>query len=383
MLSNILPFLLLIFFFFLCAFIDIGQIKIKNIPKKGIVSILWICLALFAGCRWSSAKLIELGVFDYGAYKYVYEEALDISNFWNEYLISDNYFKGMDLGYLFISSFFSKHIISSPNLFFLLISCVTVYLLYKGFVRNRIHTLLLFLLFIYLTRLYFQYNFIIMRQALAMAMVWYAIPWIIERKPGRFIAICFVAASIHFSAIFFLLAYLFPKINFTSKFILCTFSLLFLLVITGLTNSLIQIVMHSAVNLLGLSSRLIFYLNSGAYSRGINLLNFVEILPFLYLAMKYRHRLVGNIYGRFFFNMFIFYVLFLLITMNFSALTRISSYFIYSYFFILSATWKFIYLKTNKIIIGSVLAVYFLIYGIRFAFANFYEIPYNMFLFHI
>ena len=107
MLSNILPFLLLIFFFFLCAFIDIGQIKIKNIPKKGIVSILWICLALFAGCRWSSAKLIELGVFDYGAYKYVYEEALDISNFWNEYLISDNYFKGMDLGYLFISSFFS------------------------------------------------------------------------------------------------------------------------------------------------------------------------------------------------------------------------------------------------------------------------------------
>lgn len=379
MFSGIFPFILFLLYFWALSFFDSCPSTINSQTRKSILIYSWILLALFAGCRWSDADLNSLGIFDYGAYKHVYDNSLDISNFYIEYLLSDNYVKSMDVGYVFLSSFFRNYTAISPNLFFLLINCLSIVLLYKGFKRNKISSIPFLIISIYACRLYFQYNFIMMRQALAMAIVWYSIPYIINRKIWKFILSCIVAALLHFSAIFFLSVIFFRKNIFpSSKSIICIFSILFLLGFLGITDSFINLIIQNFTNILGLNARFSFYMEADAYKRGINLLNFVEILPFIYLALQYRNNLHQSKYGLLFFNMLIFYTVFLLLTMNFSALTRISSYFIYSYFFILSFCWKYIRAR-DKVIFGSVLSSYFLIYGIRFALANFKDIIYSPF----
>ena len=381
MFLNLTPFLVVIVLSFLLANIDILWIKVsartKHVLTVGIVTIL----AVFAGGRWYNIPFGE-GIFDYSVYEHLYKNALNTGNFMHEYLNHDDiHFRGMDIGYMFINSIFSNYVFDSPNLFFMLISGVNMYLLMKSFKLNGIENILLLVVFIYLNRLFFQYNYIMMRQSLAMAIVWCAIPLAVQRRFWPFFMVCITAATIHFTAIFFLLTYWLPKIRFSNLFILLVFPLLFILGITKATDTFILSLIEMALTSfsLGIDARLLAYIVSDI--GGVNLLNFVEIAPFLFFALKYRSEICETPQGTLFFNMFIFYVLFLILTMNFMIFTRFSSYYIYSYFFIISATYRYIQNRGVKMMLGYFLVLYFTIYGIRFLVANFLIHGYNFFLF--
>lgn len=380
---TILPYLTFFFVFFLMANFDVCEINLNRKSRKLLYLLALALMILFAGFRWFDYPLnSEPGVwkiFDYSAYEHVYYNGPSLGNFIAEFASSDAYVKSMDIGFVYISSFFSHFIFSNANLFFLLISFVTVILFSKGLSRNHINYGIFVVLFIFLTRFYFQYNFIMMRQAIAMAIVWWAIPFVIERKFWSFFLLCAIGAIFHFTALLFVIVYILPKFNFSNKFLLILLPVLLALSIVGVTDKILLLFIVKGLSIIGLGDKVATYIGSDMYSKGINPLNFLEIAPFLYFAIKYRIAMCSTEYGRFFFNLFVLYVVFLLVFMNFMALTRISSYYLYSILFIVSFTIERMKLYSNRAIYRYLFMMYFFIYGVRFIYANFSVLGYRIF----
>lgn len=362
---------------------DIWDIKLNKRSRNGMYILAMALMVLFAGCRWFNVPLNpEPGVwqiFDYSAYEHVYDNAPSMSNYWDDYANSDTYIKKMDPGYVYISSLFSNFIFSDANLFFLFLSFVTIILFAKGLDRNSISYGIFIVLFIFMTRLYFQYNFIMMRQGIAMAIVWWAIPFVIERKFWKFFMFCIIGGVFHFTAFLFVVVYFLPRFKFSNKLLMYLLPTLLILSMTGITDEILLFGLEKGLTMLGMEGKIAAYIENEVYSKGINPLNFLEIAPFLYFAIKYRNEVCSTKQGSFFFNLFILYVIFLLVTMNFMALTRISSYYLYSCFFIISFVFSRFKFYGNRVICGYVFMLYFFMYGVRFIYSNFSVGGYHIF----
>ena len=204
-----------------------------------------------------------------------------------------------------------------------------------------------------------------MRQALTMAICWWAIPLIHKRRFWQFSLFCCLGGLFHFTGFLFIAVYFLPKINFSKNFLLIVIPVLFIISLSGLTDKLILILMEHGGYFFGFEDKIANYISGNKYSRNINPLNFLEIAPFLYFAIKYRKDMCRTENGSFFFNMLVLYVLFMILTMNFPALIRISSYYIYSFFYIINFLFKRTKIYSNRIIYGYAFSTYFLVYGIR------------------
>lgn len=376
-----------LFFFaimFVFAGIDIWKIKLDVFSRTFCYCIVVGLLICIAGFRWFDFSLMNYdgswNIFDYSAYEYAYNEPLRLgADFFNDYSASSSYVRGMDPGYLYFSSFFSWYITEDANLFFFFISVLTVVLFVSGLRRNHILQGIFIILFIYFCRLYFQYNFIMMRQALALAIAWWSIPYVINRKFSVFLGLCLLAGLFHFTAFLFVVVYWLPKLSFTNKFLMISIPLLLILSVSGLTYRFLLFFMQHILTAVGFTDKMAVYIGSEMYSGGINPLNFVELAPFFIMGLQYRKELCQSAEGKFFFNLLMLYTFFMLLTMNFMALTRISSYYIYSFLYIFSFAYQRIKLNGNRILIGYSFCFYFLIYGIRFVHANFSSLGYHLF----
>ena len=371
------PMYLVMMIFIILAECDIFDVPLNRRSKHRLYSFLVFILIVFAGCRyyeWPSGVVI----FDYGTYEYAYNHPVPLGDFINEYSSLQGGMGSLDPGYVFISSFFSLYVFDSPNLFFLLVSIVSILLLVQGFRKNNIRSGLLLVLFVFLERVYFQYNFIMMRQGIAMAIAWWGLEYVVDRKFRKFLIVCILAGLFHFSGFLFIAAYWLPKLNFSAKFMIIVFPILFICGITGATKLIILNAAELSLSVVGLE-RLMFYLASEEWAKTINPLNFIEIMPFLYIALKYKREIISTKQGKLFFNMLIFYITFLLIIMNFMGLIRLSSYYIYPYFFLLSFLYSRLHLRGNKIIIGQFLIIYFVIYGVRLCLNYFPGLNYQLF----
>lgn len=359
-------------FFLLVAFLDVGRVRLTIGERKFFLGISVILLVFFAGCRWFNVK-IGGETFDYAAYEYVFDNPLSIKSFWDDFQSADSYIHSMDPGYVFFSSLFSN-ILPDANIYFLFFSFLTVYFLVDGFKRNRIDKYIFLILFVYVTRLYIQYNFIMMRQALAIAIVWWAIPYILKRQSWKFCIWCGIAVFFHFSA---LVAFVFPMFN--RIVISKSLSVVLMLVSLGIALSGFNFLLLG-LNLLGL--RYTNYLID--IGGGGNILNYVECLPFVCIALFYKKEFAKGSEGNMYFNMLVFYVFILGFALISSVAMRITSYFIYPFFF-------FIYwMNASKIKVvkgwwlNYMWILYFMVYGVR-VLGNFITTsvyPYRMFFFN-
>lgn len=371
-------FYLLMFVFAFFAQIDICNIALNHKIKKRIYYCLILLLILFAGLRYYEWPR-GVDIFDYGIYESAYLNPVTITNFWEEYLSLSGGTAALDPGYIFVSSFFSRYVFSLPNFFFLLISAVSVLLLVDGFRRNQIYKALFIVLYVFLERIYFQYNFIMMRQGLSMAIVWWGLPYVVNRKFLSFMLCCVCGAIFHTSALFFLLVYWIYRVNVRLSLYFCVALILSILVMLGGMKVLVMEISSVILGLLGMS-RYLGYLYSDWPS--INMLNFVELFPFICIILRYKKELESTQYGKLFFNMILFYLLLLILIYDYMGMIRLSSYFIYPYLFLLSFIWRKISVRKNRILLGIVVVIYFSIYGSRLCLKYFDNIGYNVFLFN-
>ena len=367
-------------FFSICALLDIWPIKIQYRQKIILLTCSAGILCLFAGCRWFDVS-VGNEIFDYAAYEYAFTHPLDLKDFSYSYQNADNYIRGMDPGYLFISSIFARYLCANANVFFLLVSILTVYFLVKGFQNNQLNRYIFLLLYIYVTRLYIQYNFIMMRQALAMSIVWWAFAYISKNQNRKFILSCLIAAAIHMSAVIALLALFLNKVKFSLK---CCIVLIGISICAAiaLPNLLEVVLTHMGAIAPLIMAKYLSYIQEA--SSGGNILNYVECLPFLVIAFKYKNEITADQKGNLFFNMFIFYMFIIGFALVSSVAMRITSYFIYPFFFLTS--WLNQHKRTTLLTKGLnyVWLCYFMIYGIRL-FGNYHttsDYAYKIFFLH-
>ena len=105
MISNAIPFLLFILFFYVLSFIDTFSLKVNNDIKIQFLLFSLCLLVIFAGGRWSSLEVgYDVGIFDYGTYKNIYNSPLNIFSFLSDYKDSSWEIRGQEIGYVFYSS---------------------------------------------------------------------------------------------------------------------------------------------------------------------------------------------------------------------------------------------------------------------------------------
>ena len=384
MISNIIPFLLFVLCFWMLAQVDALPLKISP-PHKRVLLLFALCiLMVFAGGLWSHYEVgYDLPVFDYGTYKNIYLSPLYIPDFFQEYASAGYEIKSMEPGYLLYSSLCTLLFGSHYNLYLLFTNCILIILLYKSLRNNNIKYAYFFLLFFFASRLYLQYNFILLRQAIALSIVWaWGFPYLVKGNRGKFFLVVFSASLFHFTALLSLLALFFNR-NFNVGYFIVGFAILMVLSITGVMDSLFLSLMQHGLSVVGISDglgeKLGKYVADDDF-RKLNVLTFIEAIPFGYIAIRYRKELCSTHWGRFYHNMFYVFMLLLALTMNFGFLTRACQYFIFSYFFLLAFYFQTAKPTTEKRYFLILLSCYFLIYSVRYIFIWFYEDKYSFFL---
>lgn len=389
MIENTIPFLLFALFFWSISYIDIFRIKIDLEKRNFLLFFALVILVIFAGGRWSAYEIgYDTEIFDYSTYKNIYCSPLNIFSFFSEYESSNALIKAHEEGYVFYSSFCHLLLGNNYNLYLLFTNLLLVLLFYKSLIRNDIKCGIFLLLCFFATRLYLQYNFTLLRQAIALFIIWaYGYPLVIKSKYISYIGIVLLASTFHFTALINLIAILFNR-TLNYKRILCCIALFFLLNVCGIVDYFLIHIIEWGLSLIGISGGIgeklsKYLLEGGGEYRGLNLLNFVEVIPFAYVAIKYRENLYKSSFGRFYYNMFYIFVLLLVVTMNFGFLTRAIQYFMLSYFYLLSFYCKMEVDMKKKRLILSVFSCYLLVYSVRYIFIWFYHTEYSFFLFYL
>ncbi len=386
MFSNIFSFVLFILFFWLISLFDCFPIKQHGKQRSFVFGSAVLLLVVFAGGRWSSwVRGIDADIFDYDFYKTVYQYPLSCLHFFRDYFNADISIRQTEIGYVFYSTFIHRVLGVEYNFFLLLTNVVLIALLIKSFKVNHISKCLLFILYFYAARLYLQYNFILMRQAIAIAIVWYSFHYLMQKgQQKKYYFAVLIAMTFHVSAVVcFMVPYL-QKITFRKKPYFFSLCLVFLINVLNLSNSLILGGIESVLSLFNIDGfdRLLKYvIMSEEKGRGLNLLAFLEMVPFIYIAIVYERQMLATREGKFYYNMLFVFLFLLVLTMNFSFLTRMCQYLMYSYFYILSFYAAHASLK-NRCTMFSLLGVYLLVYSFRYIMIWFYTVPYSFFLLH-
>lgn len=389
MISNAVPFILFILFFYVLSYIDTFSLKMNNDIKSLFLLFSLCLLVIFAGGRWSSLEVgYDVGIFDYGTYKNIYNAPLNIVSFFSDYKDSSWEIRGQEIGYVFYSSLCYYLFGNNFNLYLLFTNFLLVVLFYKSMKQNEIRTGLFFILFFFAARLYLQYNFILLRQAIAMTIIWmWAFPFLLRKEKIKFCLFICLAAAFHYTALIALLALVMNR-NLNVKYIIIAICFFFILSITKIVDKILLSVIEKCLSVLGSSegigeklSKYLLESENGEF-RGLNILTFIEAIPFIYIVRRYKSLLYSSSMGWFYSNMFYIFILLLALTMNFGFLTRMCQYFILSYFFLFSFFIKNAKSVSERRTMLFVFSNYLLIYSIRYIFIWFYSTEYSFFLFN-
>jgi hypothetical protein len=178
----------------------------------------------------------------FGGYdRYIYAEVFDgIANVTTEggsYVGSESFlYFGGEFGYTLLNIIISFYT-ANRYIFILSITLIIYLLLFidlKRYTDNYPFALVLFL------GLWFFFTFTYLRQVLGVTVAWLGIRYVIERKPIKFFLVCFIAYSLHNSAIIFLPLYFIPVRKYSARTIVLIMALALIFGLSPLPNALFQ-----------------------------------------------------------------------------------------------------------------------------------------------
>lgn len=275
---------------------------------------------------------------DYGTYEVAYNQGVDVGGDWGYYQIQ---LLGKGLGLSF-------------QTFVFLITLFAIYSYKKIFSINNFPN---FCLAVILGKIFTLYAMSGIRQFLAMAVAWWAIKILLEKRNLTiFIIMIGLAYSLHASALIVLPVLLFYKRKFSyiTVFIIIVVSL-----IISYASATFFSVSMDANDLI--NTRLGNYVIKASVGDTMNYLNYVENFLFLFLSLLARKEAVKKIpYYDFFLYLFIIYCSFLIVGSNIGIIKRLRDYYGISYAFILPGIF---YLSKEKLI-QQIIRLLFVVYFI-------------------
>ena len=174
--------------------------------------------------------------------------------------------------------------------------------------------------FIYFCK-FFLMSFVYFRQGLAMGIIWFAIPFLLDRKYGKVFLMVALAYFFHKSSLVFLPFLLIANYRFTSFQLITLTILLFITVASPLGSILTEYIASSSGD-----EKLARYVEK---SGGINLFYVLEVFIFLVLAGLFKPIMYGsdNKNAVLFYNGFVVYVWVILFALTNNTFIRLSWYF--------------------------------------------------------
>lgn len=265
---------LFLFMFFLFSILSICDLFHNKMYKILLFAMLFIFI-LLVGLRGTLGP-------DTLNYIYSWEQTpiLSYLDFSREYLLCYS-----EPGFLFLSSL-AKSIYDDIDFYFLFISSLTVFFLYKSICRySFVYPLIAFVYYCARFMLFRDINQI--RAALAIAIVIFSIQHI-GRNWKHYFLLIFVAASIHYSAIIAFPCYFVSKIQLSKiriiQIVVC------ILILTAISSQLIRPYVQSVFFTYDMKES--YVMDNSSYSQGYGLLNpmiYYQILVlFTYTYMENR-----------------------------------------------------------------------------------------------
>lgn len=278
--------------------------------------ILLLVLVVFSGFR------DMIGGFDV----YIYAEVYEYRN--NLIILIFPYFEiGFRLLYIALRSINEKR----EFMFF----CMALLILCLHFITIKKHSkLLYFSIFIYFCKFYL-FTFIYLRQGLAMGIIWFSIPFILEKKYFKSLIIFSIAFCFHKSSLIFL-PLLFIANRRLTGIQLISGIFLFLIVFISPLNQLISSSLASAAD----SEKLAGYSKKNS---SVNVFYLVELSLFSWLAIAFRKFFYKTDKGKLIYNGFILYILFSIVGLTNATFVRLTWY--YFIFVVLALPYMYHYLR--------------------------------------
>jgi len=183
--------------------------------------------------------------------------------------------------------------------------------------------------------MYYFFTFTYLRQMLATSVVWFSIPYAIERKPVKFFALVALAATFHNSALLFFFIYFIADRHFSKQQIYTVFFFSALLGLTPLSSILME-------NVGGLVNERKAELSvAGSVSQGgVRLAYIIEAIFFIFLVDMMYDRLPQDKKSVCMTNVFLAFLFILIFFARFSDGGRMSWYFMIGPAWVCAELWQ-------------------------------------------
>ncbi|WP_188750202.1 EpsG family protein [Parapedobacter defluvii] len=314
----------IVVFILLSLLTILDLVKVDLLYKKILFATVLILLIVISGVRWDTGP-------DWDSYHNFYDDI--------EHFVHSSTLNFFEPGFTYLN-LFSTRLGLNYTSFLFFVAVITIGL--KGLVFSRNHSVLFVLLFLYYC--YYLADIFSVRQFTAVSICLFGLKYIEYRRFLPFLCCILLAASIHISAVFFLLAYWFYRFKLTN-------AALYTLLIVGFTVGLIGVsgwAIKLVVNIIGVDAataeKLLLYGDEGletshtnpylSYTLGV--LKRTFILPLLiygqcYISTDILPRYLGYLNLLVFGNMI--YFIFIL---SVPVITRLALPFLYMEIFLLS-----------------------------------------------
>lgn len=207
----LLSYICLFFYSFYEIFMKKVYTKIRAISLGLLFSLFF---GLMAGLRYGIGT-------DYFTYLYLFENINNLDSL----LYKNNW---VEPGFKFLIYFFNQIGFTEP-LIFLSFALITLSLLFSGIKKNTKHVVFSF--FVYFCVFYIGYVFNVMRQGIVMALFVYLLKDIQNRNLLKVAILTLIGMTIHYSAIFIIMAYFVYNLNLTKWRIISIISVSLILIL--------------------------------------------------------------------------------------------------------------------------------------------------------
>lgn len=286
----------------------------KERERKIIAYFLIGLLIVISGTR------DHMGGYDYYNYEASYNRFLDFPNLIGELIRNPNYLanENYNVGYIVLNSF-AKMLNLSFYGFTLLHAIIFYTLMTKGlfkYCRNYS-----FLLIVFLYKIFYYNTFISMRQSLTIAIFFFSLQYLFEKKLWKYMLCCVISVSLHTGAYLMFPLYLLHYINLNQR------KVLFILLMS------IPLFLVGSLNL-PLLDWLIGFMDDSKYitwiqkADSLNILHTFEYFIVMIIVFIYYDKIISeNKYGEFFIKLLLVLLPMYTIFRNYDFFTREKDYF--------------------------------------------------------
>jgi len=242
---------------------------------------------------------------------YIYGEVYEIDNI--RMFLYPNFEWGFKIYYWVLK------LVSVKREFLFFVTAVLIISLHSTLIK-KLSPLFGLSIFIYFCK-FFLMSFVYFRQGLAMGVIWFAIPFLLDKKYGKALLLVALAFFFHKSSLVFLPFLLFANYRFSSFQLISLTFLLLVIVVSPLGALLIELLASSSGN-----EKLANYAEK---SGGVNLFYVLEVIVFGVLAVLFKPILYAseNKNAVLFYNGFIVYVWVILFALTNNTFIRLGWYF--------------------------------------------------------